>query len=45
MCHIVSVMGYGNPEKASSHLLNKMTEIEMDIHKQHVAVGLDEPPS
>ena len=32
MCHAVSAMGYGKPENASSHLLNRMTEMEMDIH-------------
>jgi hypothetical protein len=32
MCQRVSVMGKGNPAKASSHLLNKMTLIDTPIH-------------
>jgi len=32
MCHAVSVIGYGKPENARSHLLKRMTEMEMDIH-------------
>jgi hypothetical protein len=32
MCHMVNAMGNGKPEKASSHLLNKITADEMDIH-------------
>ena len=32
MCQDVSAIGYGNPENASSHLLNRMTLMEMDIH-------------
>jgi len=34
MCHMVRVIGYGNPEKASNHLLKRMTDIDMDIHNK-----------
>ena len=34
MCHSVSVMGKGKPLYASTHLLNMMTEQEMDIHSR-----------
>ena len=32
MCQAVREIGYGKPENASNHLLNRMTEMEMDIH-------------
>jgi len=32
MCQDVSAIGYGNPLKASSHLLNRMTEELTAIH-------------
>ena len=32
MCQAVRVIGYGKPENASSHLLKRMTDMEMDIH-------------
>jgi hypothetical protein len=32
MCHIVSAIGYLNPEYARMYLLNRITDMEMVIH-------------